>query len=70
MNYFPLNTEIMKFGLLNNLKVISGIEMLVYQALASFKFFTEGYEFEDKNITELINFINNYAINKEYELFR
>ncbi len=70
MNYFPLNTEIMKFGLLNNLKVISGIEMLVYQALASFKLYTEGYEFEDKNITELINFINNYAINKEYELFR
>lgn len=69
MNYFPLNTEILKFGISGNLQIISGIEMLVYQACASFELYTE-YKFEDHKIKELITFIENYVINKEYELFR
>lgn len=69
MNYFPINTEILKFGIYNNLQIISGIEMLVYQACASFELYTE-YKFEDYKVKELITFVGNYAINKEYELFR
>lgn len=69
MNYFPINTEILKFGIYNNLQIISGIEMLVYQACASFELYT-GYKFEDYKVKELITFVENYAINKEYELFR
>lgn len=69
MNYFPINTEILKFGIYNNLQIISGIEMLVYQACASFELYTE-YKFEDYKVKELITFVENYAINKEYELFR
>jgi shikimate dehydrogenase len=69
MNYFPLNTEILKFGISSNLQVISGIEMLVYQACSSFELYT-GYKFDNCKIRELITFVKNYVINKEYELFR
>jgi len=69
MNYFPLNTEILKFGRASNLQIISGTEMLVYQACASFELYT-GYKFEDHKTKELITFVENYVINKENELFR
>lgn len=69
MNYFPFNTQLMKFGQLNNITVVSGVDMLVYQALETFKLYT-GYEFNKSNFTNLIDYIKEYSINKEHELLR
>jgi len=69
MNYFPLTTELMRYAQSRKLQVISGINMLVYQAVASFKLYT-GYELSTIKTVELIKYLEDYVINKEYELLR
>lgn len=69
MNYFPFNTQLMKFGQSESLIVISGIYMLVYQALETLKLYV-GYQFDKVGITKLADYMKNYAINKENELLQ
>lgn len=69
MNYFPLDTQLIKFAKSKCLKVVSGVDMLVYQAIESFGFYTD-YEFRGEDSIKLIDFIKNYSINKENELLR
>jgi len=69
MNYFPSSTQIIKFAKYRGLRTISGIDMLVYQAVESLRLYSD-YEFNNKDSIELISFINNYCIKKENELLR
>jgi shikimate 5-dehydrogenase len=67
MNYFPYMTQFLKMGKACNLRVISGTEMLIHQALASFNFYT-GKTLEKRDVFKLIDKVNNYSILKENEL--
>lgn len=69
MNYFPFNTQLIKFAKSKGLKVVSGVDMLVYQAAESLGFYTD-YKFREKDLIKLIDFIKNCSINKENELLR
>ncbi len=69
MNYFPLYTQLLKFAKLNSLVVVSGVDMLVYQALETFKLYT-GYVFLDSEIIKLLEFMRTYSLEKENGLLR
>lgn len=69
MNYFPLKTELLTFALNLKLRVISGTEMLMNQALESFKKYTGFCLSEDKK-EKLLKYINEVAYEKEQQLFK
>lgn len=69
MNYFPVNTQLIEFAEAGGLIVVSGVDMLVHQAVESLALYT-GYKFNEKDSRQLIDFTKKYSINKESELFR
>lgn len=68
MNYFPHMSQLLKYGKSRNLKVVSGVNMLIYQALESFRLYTDR-ELNSESIKNLFNEIIEIAIKKEHELF-
>ncbi len=68
MNYFPHMSQFLKYGKKHNLRTISGIEMLIYQALESFKMYT-GIELDKSAINRIFDNVLNISIKKEHELF-
>lgn len=56
MNYFPLKTELLTFALNLKLRVISGTEMLMNQALESFKKYTGFCLSKDPNLVAFFAF--------------
>lgn len=69
MNYFPLMSQLLKTAKVYNLEVVTGTEMLVYQALASFNYYT-GIELTINDMTNLMDNVNKYSILKENELYK
>ena len=69
MNYFPYETEFLKFANFKKIKAVSGINMLVYQALESMRLYT-GYIFNENDSLQIIEFMKNYVLIKENELLR
>lgn len=68
MNYLPDKTELLLMAEEKGLKVISGIEMLVYQALNSFKRYV-GIEFDQSKIDSLISFVTDISKQKEKQIY-
>lgn len=69
MNYFPYLTEFLNQGLFLEKEVVSGVNMLCYQAVETFKYYF-GKELDKKEVDELIKFISEYSKEKENELLR
>ena len=69
MNYFPYRTEFLRLGEEKRLVVVSGIQMLVYQAVESMRLYT-GVLLNEKEISQVANYIKGYVLTKEYELTR
>lgn len=69
MNYFPYQTEFLRLGKEMGLTVVSGVRMLVYQAIESMKLYT-GVPLAEKEISEVVRCIKEYVLTKEYELTR
>lgn len=68
MNYFPHKSQFLKFGESKQLTTISGVDMLVYQAVESFKLYT-GMPVSLDHVQELITYMTDIVKQKEYELF-
>lgn len=68
MNYLPYMTEFLRMGLVENLKVISGVEMLVYQAVYSFQTYTNHILNEDI-VQNILHKIKIYSLDLEKEIY-
>lgn len=69
MNYFPYHTEFLRLGEEKGLVVVSGVRMLVYQAVESMKLYT-GALLDERELSETVNYVKEFVLNKEHELAR